>query len=277
MRGAEKSWVNSGHPFPDGSFVLSSQGRAVCWESVLSTGRTFYTTTAISHNENKWYKNGILLYTFWWGLFHLKDSEVLCRLLSIEIILLTGEIQAAQEHRVGNCWKTHIEHVGWFSRGSKHTGIQTKLLPKFRGRSRLECLLCGALNSCPLANTCWSETDIRFYDQGWYFLKGAQMLDCHLILVPNSLWFLWINSPWFHIPQGAGKFCSCDFLINPACNGDSGLAQREEHYSLNSQVTNISLPPLLWILFPSRSPLQALTNAWPCLVYERSTRRKSIA
>lgn len=56
--------------------------------------------------------------------FHLKDSEVLCGLLSIEIILLTGEIQPAQEHHVGNCWKTYTEHVGRFSRGSKHTGFK---------------------------------------------------------------------------------------------------------------------------------------------------------
>ena len=93
-----------------------------------------------------------------------------------------------------------LENIHWacgtVQWGKQTYWIQTKLMPKFRGRSRLECLLCGALNSCPSANRCcWSVTDTRFCDQGCCFLKGAQMLDCHLILVPNSLWFLWRCQP----------------------------------------------------------------------------------
>lgn len=56
--------------------------------------------------------------------FHLKDFQVLYRLLNIEIILLTREIQPVQEQYVGNCRKTYIEHAGQFSRGSKHTGFK---------------------------------------------------------------------------------------------------------------------------------------------------------
>lgn len=56
--------------------------------------------------------------------FHLKDFQVLYRLLNIEIILLTGEIQAAQEQYVRNCWKTYTEHVGQCSRRSKPTGFK---------------------------------------------------------------------------------------------------------------------------------------------------------
>ena len=56
--------------------------------------------------------------------FHLKDFEVLYRLLNIEIVLVTREIQPVQEQYVGNCWKTYIEHTGQFSRGGKHTGFK---------------------------------------------------------------------------------------------------------------------------------------------------------
>lgn len=88
--------------------------------------------------------------------FHLKDFQVLYRLLNIEIILLTGEIQPVKEQCVGNCWKTYTEHVGQCSKGSKHTGFK-QILPNFRGRSRQQWLLHGALSSYLLANTCWSE------------------------------------------------------------------------------------------------------------------------
>lgn len=56
--------------------------------------------------------------------FHLKDFQVLYRLLNIEIILLTREIQPVQERCGGNRWKTFIEHVGQFGRGSRHTGLK---------------------------------------------------------------------------------------------------------------------------------------------------------
>jgi len=56
--------------------------------------------------------------------FHLKDFEVLYRLLNIQIILLTREIQPVQEWYAGNCWKTYTERAGQFSEGSKHTGFK---------------------------------------------------------------------------------------------------------------------------------------------------------